>query len=70
MHNAEIGNIDNVAFVEDETSREEWMILASFHSNGITNSSSWIVNCHDWHCDAANYTDQKIGEIPGWITAK
>ena len=40
MQNAEIGNTDNVAFVEDETSQEKWMILASFHSNGITNSSS------------------------------
>lgn len=70
MQNAEIANTDNVAVVEDETSQEEWMILASFHTNGLTNAPSSIVNSHDWHCDAVKYTDQQIGEMPSWITAK
>ncbi|XP_068723547.1 ATP-dependent DNA helicase pif1-like [Montipora capricornis] len=70
MQNAKIDNTDNVAVVEDETSQEEWMILASFHTNGLTNASSSIVNSHDWHCDAVKYTDQQIGEMPSWITAK
>lgn len=39
-------------------------------SRGITNSSLLIINCHDWHCNAVNYTDQQIREMPGWITAK
>ena len=49
MQNAEIDNTDNVAVVEDDTSQEEGMILASFHTNGLTNASSSIVNSHDWH---------------------
>ena len=39
-------------------------------SLGITTSSLLIINCHDWHCNAVNYTDQQIREMPGWITAK
>ena len=70
MQNAEIDNTDDLAVVEDETSQEEWMILASFHTNALTNASSSIVNSHDWHCDAVKYTDQQIGEMPSWITAK
>ena len=46
------------------------MILASFHTNGLTSASSSIVNSHDWHCDAVKYTDQQIGEMPSRITAK
>ena len=46
------------------------MTLASFHTNGLANTSSSIVNSHDWHCDAVKYTDQQIGEMPSWITAK
>lgn len=70
IENAELDNTDNVSVVEDETSQEEWMILASFHTNGLANASSSIVNSHDWHCDAVEYTDQQIGEMPSWITAK
>ena len=70
FENAEIDNTDNISLVEDETSQEEWMTLASFHTNGLANTSSSIVNSHDWHCDAVKYTDQQIGEMPSWITAK
>lgn len=70
IENAELDNTDNVSVVEDETSQEEWMILASFHTNGLANTSSLIVNSHDWHCDPVKYTDQQIGEMPSWITAK
>ena len=68
MQNAEIDNTDNITVLEDETSQEEWMVLASFHS--LANTSSAIVSSHDWHCDAVKYTDQQIGEMPSWITAK
>lgn len=61
IENAELDNTDNVSVVEDETSQEEWMILASFHTNGLANASSSIVNSHDWHRDAVKYTDQQIG---------
>lgn len=46
------------------------MTLASFHTNRLANTSSSVVNSHDWHCDAVKYTDQQIGEMPSWITAK
>ena len=39
-------------------------------TNGLANASSSIVNSHDWHRDAVKYTDQQIGEMPSWITAK
>ena len=70
IQNAEMDNTNNTSVVEDETYQEEWMILASFHTNGLTNASSSIVNSHDWHCDAIKYTDQQIGGKPSWITTK
>ena len=46
------------------------MTIASFHTNDLANTSSSIVNSHDGQCDAVKYTDQQIGEMPSWITAK
>ena len=70
MQNAKKEQSEDTDMVENETHQEEWMVLASFHSNDVNDASSSNIDSFDWQCHANRYTAQQIGEMPSWITAK
>ena len=51
---------------EQETTREEWMILSDLNSP-FDNSEQTPESTYDWHLDRANYSEQQIQEMPTWI---
>ena len=55
--------------VEQETIREEWMILSDLHTP-FDNSEQTPDSTNDWHLDRANYSEQQIQEMPAWIKTK
>ena len=53
-------------FVEQETTREEWMILSDLNIP-FDNSEQTPDSTYDWHLDRANYSEQQIQEMSTWI---
>ena len=53
-------------FVEQETTREEWMILSDLNTP-FDNSEQTPDSTYDWHLDRANYSEQQIQEMSTWI---
>ena len=51
---------------EQETSREEWMILSDLNTP-FDNSEQTPESTYDWHFDRANYSERQIQEMPTWI---
>ena len=51
---------------EQETTREEWMILSDLNTP-FDNSEQTPESTCDWHLDRANYSEQQIQEMPTWI---
>ena len=51
---------------KQEITREEWMILSDFHTP-FDNSEQMPNSTHEWHLNRANYSEQRIEEMPTWI---
>ena len=51
---------------EQETTREEWMILSDLNTP-FGNSEQTSESTYVWHLDRANYSEEKIQEMPTWI---
>ena len=57
---------DDEPVVEQEVTREEWMILSDLNTP-FENSEQLPGLTHDWHGDRECYSDQQIHEMPSWI---
>jgi hypothetical protein len=45
------------------------MVLSDLHTP-FENSEGTPESLHDWHVDGANYSEQKIREMPTWLKTK